>query len=170
MSQLGNNYDRFVDYYQEKQSPSKKIIAVGYELEVKTIREVLLSRLQRYTSYNLSKFVIPDTIKAGVLYDRSCPGNLGDAYATQVDMKAWYEKKKDVQKTLFCCTFYIHPKMIIGEVYIANDRLFVVFSNMTAGIATTMHKKAILAGGKTYGPPITIERIDIPAKAYQYLK
>jgi hypothetical protein len=171
MPQLGNNHYRFEDSQKssEKQKSSKKIIAVGYELDLSGIRDVLISRLHSKTGYALKKFIIPDTIKAGVLYDKSCPGNLHDAYSNQDEMKAWYEHKEDVDKTVFCSTFYIHPKLIIGEVYIASERFFAVFSNMTAGNQTTMHKKAILAGDRAYGPPITIERIDIPAKAYQYV-
>jgi len=120
-----------MDSMQFSEQSSKKIIAVGYELDLSGIRDVLISRLQSHTAYDLKKFTIPDTIKAGVLYDKSCRGNLRDAYSTQNEMKVWYEKRKDMQKTVFCSKFYIHPKLIIGEVYIASERFFAFFSNMT---------------------------------------
>ena len=145
-----------------------KIIAVGYELSLSDIKESLLIEIEKKDPlFNRKNYTILDTVKAGVFYDISCPGNLGDACSDQSNMIAWYSTKKDIAKFLYCKKVYVAPKLIIGEVYIANDKFFVVLSNMTKGIATTMHKKAIIAGVKTY-KPFDIERITIPAIAYKY--
>lgn len=162
MFHRSSNRDRYEDDILPKPKKSQQIKAVGYELHLS--QSALKTELEK--KIDLSKYYIEDIIKSGVKYDRNCRGGLADAIDTQVNMRAWIDSRKGKQIDVYCKTIYVHPKLIIGECYVGNDRFFAVFSNMTSGSATTQHKKNVING--FYGPPIEIDRITIPSSAYVF--
>ena len=145
---------------------SKKvdIISVGYTMNFTSHREalknILAEKLQDYEIMN--KYDIPDIVHSGVLYNQYAK-QIHDQRSSDAEMKTWYSKHSDVEK-IYIRAFYLSSKILILDAYSGKDTFFIVASNMTKGLATTMHKRNALNG--QYGPRYEIERFEIPATAY----
>jgi len=144
---------------------SNLIISVGYKMDFYNHREqikTIIAAKLKVDVASLDVYKIDEVIHSGVWYHEKAK-HIYDQRASQDALQSWYKKYSKIDK-IYIRAFYITNKLLILEAYSGNDNFFIIVSNMTKGTATTLHKKAALAG--VYGPRYEIERFEIPASAY----
>lgn len=164
---LGGNFDRYDDEDSRKININYNIIAVGYKLNLDPILSALQEKLIKI-GVDVAKYKFDSIVYAGIKYDKSCQGNLKEAYDTQPNMLTWYSTRQGKKYDVSCDTLYIQPKLIIGKMFTARDYFYVFISNMTNDNTTTLYKKRINNGEY---PPTQIEKIIIhDVEPYMYKK
>lgn len=142
------------------------IIAVGLDvsLDVSYIKTVLESVI---TSEELSKYIIPESQKAGFMYGESCHvGKWTGLTFSQDELLKWYTRHKGTILSAYFTRLYKTPHILLLEGTLNGKYFSFVLSNMTKGIQTFLHKKNANSG--LYGAPITIPRIEIKGIPYIY--
>jgi len=150
----------------------KKIIAVGYEIPTSPILDSILNLEPNFFDKPDSKFKInsiPLSVKSGILYSKDCKGGLSDVFASQDEMKEWYNKKSKTEYVMgYCKKIYYRRDSVIASFYTTGSELFYVVLFSTG--PTTQYKHSITSGSyfSLGGKYIEIDRVDVQMKPYIY--